>query len=313
MFYVYEWFIKETNEIIYVGKGSKKRYKVRQHNKFFNEMIKRYDCSSRIIKEFESEEEAFKYEYERIIELKSKNQCVCNIYDGGTGGTTSWWTDEKKEWYSKHNCMKSEEQRKRMSLFNPMKNKEISNKVNEKNKRKVIINGEKYSSVLEVCKKYNVCYPTIKNWCKKGFNPYGELCRYEDEEQVIPTSKNYTNHKTRKIIYKNNEYESAKELSKELNISKNVVYNWCRKGFDNDGNQCRFLDDGRKLEYKKYCIGDKLSKPIKVNDIIYKSKAEAERKLGLKQGALAPYIKGIRQNNKYICEYVNQQPSHKKS
>ena len=35
MFYVYEWFIKETDEIIYVGKGCRNRYKVRKHNRFF--------------------------------------------------------------------------------------------------------------------------------------------------------------------------------------------------------------------------------------------------------------------------------------
>lgn len=36
MFYVYEWFIKETNEVIYVGKGKGKRYKVRKHNRLFD-------------------------------------------------------------------------------------------------------------------------------------------------------------------------------------------------------------------------------------------------------------------------------------
>ena len=52
MFYVYEWYVKETDEIIYVGKGCGNRYKVRKHNKFFNEMIKRFDCESRAIELF---------------------------------------------------------------------------------------------------------------------------------------------------------------------------------------------------------------------------------------------------------------------
>ena len=50
MFYVYEWFIKETNEIIYVGKGCRNRYKCLQHNRIFKEFIKRFNCESRIIK-----------------------------------------------------------------------------------------------------------------------------------------------------------------------------------------------------------------------------------------------------------------------
>ena len=110
MFYVYEWYIKETGEIIYVGKGCKNRYKVRKHNRLFNEMIKRYDCESRIVKRFDSEKEAFEYEFERVFQLKCIGQCVCNINKGGAGGVTNWWTDEKREQYSKNNVMKSKEQ-----------------------------------------------------------------------------------------------------------------------------------------------------------------------------------------------------------
>ena len=39
MFYVYEWFIVETNFVFYVGKGCRNRYKVRKHNKLFNYII----------------------------------------------------------------------------------------------------------------------------------------------------------------------------------------------------------------------------------------------------------------------------------
>ena len=101
MFYVYEWYVKETNEVIYVGKGTNRRYKVTKHNKFFNEFIKRFECESRIIKYFEKEKDAFAYEYDRVKELKQIGQCVCNIYDGGFGGTTSWWNEKRRDEYSK--------------------------------------------------------------------------------------------------------------------------------------------------------------------------------------------------------------------
>ena len=39
MFYVYEWFIKESGKVFYVGKGHKNRYKVRKHNKLFNYIL----------------------------------------------------------------------------------------------------------------------------------------------------------------------------------------------------------------------------------------------------------------------------------
>ena len=74
MFYVYEWYVKETNEIFYVGKGSGQRYKVTYNrNKLFNEIIQKHNCDSRIIKYFQNEKDAFQYQAERIDELKNKD------------------------------------------------------------------------------------------------------------------------------------------------------------------------------------------------------------------------------------------------
>ena len=128
MYYVYEWFIVETGEVIYVGKGTGRRYKVRKHNRLFNEMIRRFECDSRIVKEFGTEREAFEFEFVRINEMHERGQCVCNIHNGGYGGTVEWWTDELRAHYSEINVMKSEEQRKRMSENNPMKDKKIAEK-----------------------------------------------------------------------------------------------------------------------------------------------------------------------------------------
>ena len=40
-FYVYEWYIVDTNEVIYVGKGTGNRYKQTNRNKMFNDFIAR--------------------------------------------------------------------------------------------------------------------------------------------------------------------------------------------------------------------------------------------------------------------------------
>lgn len=181
MFYVYEWYIVETGEIIYVGKGCRNRYKTTQHNKFFRDMIKRFHCESRIIKEFESELEAYSYEHDRTVELKAIGQCVCNIYLGGTGGTTNWWTNERRHEYSERNVMKTELQRTRMKENNPMKNKEISKKVAASISKTVRINGILYNSLKEASKDFNVSDVTITNWCKKGHNPKGQICEYIDK------------------------------------------------------------------------------------------------------------------------------------
>lgn len=147
MFYVYEWFIKDTNEIIYVGKGCKNRYKVRKHNKLFNEFVSRFDCDSRIVKTFEKEEDAFHYEYERVAELKAIGQCVCNIQNGGFGGETKSWTPEKRHKYSVNNVMKSQKNRDRMSKYNPMKNPDVAKRVGKKHRKAVIVDGVYFDSV----------------------------------------------------------------------------------------------------------------------------------------------------------------------
>lgn len=180
MYYVYEWFIIETDEIIYVGKGTGKRYTVKKHNRFFNDMIKRYQCDSRIIKFFDNEADAFDYEFQRINELIQLGQCVCNIYQGGTGGTTSWWNDELRMKYSDRNVMKSTEQRKRMSEHNPMKDKNVAKKVARKKSRPVIIGDIEYPSVKVAHEQTGHCVDTIRKWCIDGINPNGEICRYKD-------------------------------------------------------------------------------------------------------------------------------------
>lgn len=183
MFYVYEWYIEETGEIIYVGKGCRLRYKVKKHNKFFNEMIKRYKCNSRIIKQFETEKDAFDYEYQRVNELREKGQCVCNIYNGGAGGTTSWWTDELREKYSTNNVMKSETQRKRMKNNNPMHDAKIAEKTNGQKRRKVTIGNVTYNSIKDAKKALNISYSNILTWSKKGITPSGEICIIEEQKQ----------------------------------------------------------------------------------------------------------------------------------
>jgi len=181
MFYVYEWFIKKTGEIIYVGKGCNNRYKVRKHNRFFNDMIRRFDCESRIIKYFENEKDAFDYEYIRVHELKKEvGQCVCNIYEGGTGGVKSWWTDELRKKYSEKNVMKSENQRQRMKDNNPMSNPIIAEKTNGQKRKPVIIDGKRYISIKEASQKFGVSTSTIAEWCKKGHDTKGIACYFEN-------------------------------------------------------------------------------------------------------------------------------------
>jgi hypothetical protein len=183
MFYVYEWYIIDTGEIIYVGKGCNRRYKVTKHNRFFNEMIKRNKCESRIIKTFNTEKEAFEYEFQRIVELKNIGQCVCNIYDGGFGGSVNWWTDEIRKKYSENNVMKSINHRKRMKSNNPMSNPIIAEKTNGQKRRKVIIGNQVFISIKDAKETLGVSYSNLITWNKKGITPDGKKIQIEPQKQ----------------------------------------------------------------------------------------------------------------------------------
>lgn len=173
-FYVYEWYIKDTNEIIYVGKGSKKRYLSKQHNQLFKEFIKRFNCESRIVKYFEDEKDAYYYEYTYIEELKTKNQCVCNIHKGGFGGggsinrSINRWNNKEKKKYSENNIMKNIKQRERMSKNNPMKNKEYATKNGILHRKQIFIGDKIFVSVTEASKYFNTTKTTICDWCHNG-------------------------------------------------------------------------------------------------------------------------------------------------
>lgn len=300
MFYVYEWFIVDTEEVIYVGKGTGNRYKVKKHNRLFNEMIKRFKCDSRIVKKFEDEKDAFAYEFERINEMKKKGQCVCNIYDGGFGGTTSWWTDELKEAYSQNNVMKSAKQRARMSKDNPMKNPDVAEKANSKKRVAVIIGGIEYKSIADAKKAFNVTGSAISSWCVKGKSPSGETCCYKDADKYSTYSHRNDGQK-RAVIYKGERYESSTQLGLEVGVSQTTASRWCRKGRDSYGNPCRYVDDIRtdkEQPIKQKCI------PVIVNGVNYPSKEEAGRALGISAYLIGQYLKGLKTDGKYECKYV---------
>lgn len=217
MYYVYEWYVKKTNEIIYVGKGVNNRYKVKKHNKFFNDFITRNDCESRIIKYFDDEKEAFLYEAERIEELQNIGMCKCNIYGGGTGGTTNWWTEERKIEYSKNNVMKSEKQRNRMKNNNPMFDKELSKIAHDKKKRKVCIGDKVYDGIVDIANEYGVYDTAIQYWLERGYSSDKKPCYYYGEP-VPKVVLRKGNCNKRAIIIDGEKFDSLKSACEFIGV-----------------------------------------------------------------------------------------------
>ena len=96
VYYVYIWYIVETNEVFYVGKGKGKRYKdTSNRNKFFRDMYTSHNCNVRKIHENLTEFEAFQKEREAVKWYRENtNFRLTNQTDGGEG--SSGWIPPKE-------------------------------------------------------------------------------------------------------------------------------------------------------------------------------------------------------------------------
>lgn len=234
MFYIYEWYIVETNHIFYVGKGTGLRYKVKKRNDSFNNTLNKYKCDVKIIEYFENEEDAFRAEKELISKYKKQGQCECNLDFGGNGGVSGIWTEEMKQQMSINNPMKAQKQKDRMSKNNPMKNKDIAKKVAAKLKRPIVINGIRYDGTVDAARILGVANNTVLNWCKRGYNTKGEPCRYFDEEQKEYIKKT-TNSKA--VLVNGIRFETVRKAAEYINTHSETVIRAIKanrkcKGFD---------------------------------------------------------------------------------
>lgn len=96
-----------------------------------------------------------------------------------------------------------------------MKDSKIAQKVADKKKRPVLINGIRYDGVIDAAKEIGVWENTISNWCKRGYDTKGNPCKYIDEEQ-----KKYTIHKTssKAVLIDGIEYSSLREAANALGV-----------------------------------------------------------------------------------------------
>lgn len=241
-FYVYEWFNLDTNEIFYVGKGCKNRYKqLTKRNKLFTEYYKNNKCGSRIIKMFDNEQEAFKFENIRILELKSQNQCMCNLDNGGIGGCNFVWTDEMRKYQSKYNPMKNEFQKKRMSENNPMKNPKIVEKVILKTSKKVVLGDKIYNSIKELSKEYGIYDTAIQYWLKRGYGRDLKPCYYLGEQ---PKSIVIRTHETsnKPVLIDGVYFKNVKTGAKFLGVCSSSLINAIKNNKLCKGYKCEYAN-----------------------------------------------------------------------
>lgn len=163
-FYVYIWFIKDSGEVFYVGKGSGKRCdELKGRNVFFMDMYKTHSCESKIIYADLNEKEAFEKEIETIRYYREEfpGFRLTNQTNGGEG--VSGWiaTEEYRQFFKIRNTGSgnpnfgnkwTEEQKDRAS-----KNRSgiYKGKSNPKSKRILCIEtGEIFEYIMESSEKY---------------------------------------------------------------------------------------------------------------------------------------------------------------
>lgn len=101
-YYVYAWYIKETEEVFYVGKGTGKRYKTRKReNPLFMRIINKYECDVKILKDNMTEKEAFEYEIKMIAYYRSVSTKMANFLDGGENPPKLTGIPKSEEWKKK--------------------------------------------------------------------------------------------------------------------------------------------------------------------------------------------------------------------
>ena len=99
-FYVYAYYIKSSNHIFYIGKGTKNRYRDKKNhrNQFFLNVINKYgeDVDVKILKNNLNEQEAWNLERELIAKYKKEGQCETNLHEGGCGGNTGNYNNPER-------------------------------------------------------------------------------------------------------------------------------------------------------------------------------------------------------------------------
>lgn len=86
-YYVYEYFIKENNDVFYVGKGTRNRAWKDTRNAACEQIKQEYEWEIRKVKENLTEEEALELEKQLITQYRKRGDFLTNILPGGIKAT----------------------------------------------------------------------------------------------------------------------------------------------------------------------------------------------------------------------------------
>lgn len=128
-FYVYVHRRATDGRVFYVGKGSARRLHHKGRNPHWHNIVNKHGFTAHIVMRFENETCAFSFE-RALIDFYGKSN-LCNLSDGGEGGSTgSVRTKEQREKYS----------RSKMGENNPMYKRVVPQEVRDKLSKALMAN-----------------------------------------------------------------------------------------------------------------------------------------------------------------------------
>lgn len=180
MFYTYAHYTADTNEIFYIGKGQKNRYKAKDsRNVWWERKAKKHGFVAKILAYWETEEDAYSHEELLLSCFRDMGVQLTNVSSGG--GVNSGWkhTEEFKQKIADVHRGKKKNpesiEKTRQANLGRFRTEEERKKISDKLKgtyyreyKKVtcITTGVSYSSIKEAAASTGAHKSGIVNCCK---------------------------------------------------------------------------------------------------------------------------------------------------
>ena len=228
-YYVYAYYLKDTNEIFHIGKGTGSRYKEQRasRNQYFLNVIAKYgdNIDVKLLKDNLTEQEAWDLERQLIKEYQAIGQCKTNLHEGGCGGNTGNYDNPERS------RKLSEFAKTRIGEKNPHYGKHLTEEQKQhlRDKQKEYWTEEKRQEQSEKLKgrpAWNkgltmATDPRIKSSANKGVKMTTEQYNAMMDRECKNIYKIYLNEQ---LIFENMSYKKMMTYcSSELGISRTIV------------------------------------------------------------------------------------------